>query len=422
MELGAASLREQPFRLHAEPIVFVSYEAQQRAHAFLTQVSNHPTGLGLLRGPLLSGKSTLIRSFVDSLDNDSEVAVVDGANLNTTALLEAVLSQFGYTLRFNSVNELINMLKVYVLQRTVSEETPMLIIENTHAMKPSALRILCELAELRVRQKSALRLLLVSDRSLETIIRAPAMECISSRVTGHFELGPMTEYETTDFLHEKLKAGGCPDPERVIPEIVCSEFHAAAGGWPGILDRIALLALAKAPHCPVTKEHVEYPVLPKRQPETGTEQAMANKQIEITTAEGPPQLFLTQAGDTLKEISLYRSRLVIGRSEHNDLQIDSKYISRHHAMFMRNGDTTFLMDLNSTNGTYVNSCRISNYVMQHNDIISLGNHRIKFVHPGAAKMQEFDDAGSAETTVLKTLQDMRQMLASGKHASHARCP
>lgn len=411
MELGAASLTEQPFRMHGKPIVFVSYEAQQRATAFLQKILNHPTGLGLLRGPSLSGKTTLIRSFVESPESDAEIAIVDGADLNTTALLEAVLSQFGYQLEFNSVNELINMLKVYVLQRTVAAQTPLLIIENTHAMKPSALRVLCELAELRVRQKSALRLLLVSDRSIDTIISAPAMECISSRLTGDFELGPMTEYETTDYLHAKLKAGGCPDPELVIPESVCGEFHIAAGGWPGILDRIALLALAKAPHRPVTKQHVEHPVLPEDQMAVLTPQNPASGQHEATSTGGPPQLFLTQAGETLKEITLNRPRLMIGRSEHNDLQIDSRYISRHHAMLMRNGSVTFLLDLNSTNGTFVNSRHISHHVMMHNDVISLGNHRIKFVHAGATETNEYDTAGSAETVVLKNLQDMRQMLA-----------
>ena len=56
-------------------------------------------------------------------------------------------------------------------------------------------------------------------------------------------------------------------------------------------------------------------------------------------------------------------------------------------MFVRHGSTTLLMDLNSTNGTFVNSRRVSNHVMHDSDIVSIGSHRLKFVHATA------DDSG-----------------------------
>jgi pSer/pThr/pTyr-binding forkhead associated (FHA) protein len=40
-----------------------------------------------------------------------------------------------------------------------------------------------------------------------------------------------------------------------------------------------------------------------------------------------------------------------------------------------------LMDMNSTNGTFVNSQRIKDQVVVHNDIISIGNHQIKYIAP-----------------------------------------
>jgi len=411
MELKAASLRKQPFCSHGQPLVFVSYETQQRAHAFLHKILRHPTGLGLLRGPLLAGKTTLIRAFAESVDNEAEIAVVDGDGLNTKALLEAILSQFGYQLQFNSVNELISMLKVYVLQRTASEQAPMLIIENTHTLPPSGLRVLCELAELRVRYQSALRMVLVSDRSFASIIRAPAMEPVSARLTGEFYLGPMTEYETTDYLHEKLRAGGCPDPDSVIPEYIANEFHTAAGGWPGILDGIAREALVKAPQCPIDKKYVEYAALPDAPAAAAPEPQNTPDENRTRNSADVPQLYLTKDGETVSVVTMHQERLIIGRSEHNDLQIASKFISRNHAMLIRNGPATFLMDLNSTNGTYVNSSRVSNHILMHNDIISLGNHRIKFVHNSAVDTDALDDEGFADTVIMKSLQDMRRMLA-----------
>ena len=232
--------------------------------------------LGLFQGPSLSGKPAIIRHFAETLSDDAAVAVVDGAGLNTTALLEAVLSQFGYELQFSSVNELINMVKVFVLQQTASDHPPRLIVENTHGLNPSALRVLCELAGLRVRTKSALRLILASDRSISSIVKAPAMEAISRRLTGDFHLEPLTPSESTDYLHAKLRAGGCFEPMAVLPLDVCDALHLASGGWPGVLDRLVLLALAKASVCPVGSEHIERPLVPN-----GTPSLVVENNLEI---------------------------------------------------------------------------------------------------------------------------------------------
>ena len=154
MELGAAGLKEQPFPTHGKPLAIVTYQSQRAALDVLRETLEHPTGLSLLQGPALSGKSILIRSFVESLEDDCAVALVDGKGLNTTKLLLAVLRQFGYDIDLSSANELLGLVRVFALQQAAAATPPLLVIENTHELNPSALRALCELAELRVRASS----------------------------------------------------------------------------------------------------------------------------------------------------------------------------------------------------------------------------------------------------------------------------
>ena len=106
-----------------------------------------------------------------------------------------------------------------------------------------------------------------------------------------------------------------------------------------------------------------------------------------------------------------KSRVLVGRSEHNDIAIASRFISRHHALLVRHGKTTFLMDLNSTNGTFVNSKRVSNHVLLHDDIITVGHHRIKFCDPFATTRGTLEGEDFADTAIMKTLEDMRSLLA-----------
>lgn len=407
MQLSAAGLREQPFRTHGYPGVLVPYKGQLAALDFLAETFAHKHGLGLFQGPPLSGKSTIFRQFTESLPEDTASAVVNGAGLETNALLQKILNQFGYDFEFSSINELVNMLKVFVLQQTAADHVPLLIVENTHAMIPGALGTLCDLVALKVQEKSALRLILASDRSMAAMVKAPAMSCIAERQTGSFDLLPLSDFETKNYLYAKMRAGGCSVPAAVFPDDVCMELHAASNGWPGVIDRLVQLALEKAGKAPVTSELIERPAIP------GDLSALLDSKCDwrMDGDVEPPRLFVTYDGETLHDLTMDKPRLLVGRSEHNDLHISSRFISRHHALFVRHGRSTFLMDLNSTNGTFVNSRRVSNLMMKHDDVVQLGNHRIKFVDPTATERTSLDDTGFNETMVMKNLDDIRRLLA-----------
>ena len=408
MDLAAAGLREQPFPTHGKPMAVVTYQSQRDALDMLRETIEHPTGLSLLQGPALSGKSILVRSFLEGLGGDCAVALVDGKGLNTTHLLLAMLRNFGYDIDLSSANELFGLVRVFAMQQAASCGAPLVIIENAHDLNPSALRALCELAELRVRAGSAIKFVLVSDRALGAMVEAPAMRPIARRLLHDFHLRPMNQDETRVYLHEKLIAAGADFPSFIFPADVCKELWQASGGWPGIIDRIALLALASADSLPVPVDVVERPALPNG---TWDQTVLVAASEQAAPSPSPPQLVVSNNGNILQELAMIRPRILIGRSEHNDIAIDSRFVSRHHALLVRHGSATFLMDLNSTNGTFVNARRISNHVLLHDDVITIGHHRIKFNDPHATRRGDLGDVEFADTVIMKTLQDMRSLLA-----------
>jgi general secretion pathway protein A len=408
MDLGAAGLKVQPFPTHGKPSATLSYASQRAALEVLENTYADKAGLSLMQGPALSGKSTLIRSFVNSLHQDCAVAVIDGAGLNTTNLLLSVLRQFGYDVELSSPKELLGLIRVFTLQQAAYHEPPLLIIENTNELRPSALRALCELADLKVQAGSALKIVLVSDQSLQHMITAPAMASIARRLLHDFHMRPMTEQETKDYLHSKLRGAGSSLPDYVFTSAVCTELWNASGGWPGIVDRLALLALSRAESLPVAVSDVEYPALPSG---TWDEEELAIAEQTPITTPVAPELVISSQGQLLRELKMLKPRVLIGRSEHNDIAIDSEYISRHHTLLVRHGASTFLMDLNSSNGTFVNSKRVSNHVLVNNDVITVGTFSIKFLDPDARERGTLEGAEFADTTLMKTLEDMRALLA-----------
>lgn len=76
-----------------------------------------------------------------------------------------------------------------------------------------------------------------------------------------------------------------------------------------------------------------------------------------------------------KKIELV-AKITIGRDPYNDVVVDNKLASRHHAVIQKIKDAYFIKDENSTNGTFVNSIKIpkDKYVkLNHGDNITIGN-------------------------------------------------
>ncbi|HUY03464.1 MAG TPA: FHA domain-containing protein [Rhodocyclaceae bacterium] len=108
------------------------------------------------------------------------------------------------------------------------------------------------------------------------------------------------------------------------------------------------------------------------------------------------KLILSMDGLVLKEIALDRERTTIGRKPHNDIQIDNLAISGEHAVIVTLLDDSFLEDLNSTNGTYVNGQSIKKHCLQNGDVIELGKYRLKYFNDAPQQRAEFDGSQRPE--------------------------
>jgi chromosome segregation ATPase len=94
--------------------------------------------------------------------------------------------------------------------------------------------------------------------------------------------------------------------------------------------------------------------------------------------EGATRLLIRADGET-EVVHVLGRKTSIGRTPDNDLQIDAKYISRHHAVILAGPARTVIEDLNSTNGVLVNSRRVTRQVLQDGDSVVVGRTQFRFV-------------------------------------------
>jgi general secretion pathway protein A len=143
----------------------------------------------------------------------------------------------------------------------------------------------------------------------------------------------------------------------------------AAGTQPGA-------AVAAESHGEATHDHVEH---------TGVRPADVPPQVP----EGPPlaHVLLAHGARTLFERALYPGRLLIGRTPNNDLQIDSKFISRHHCQILSTPTGCTIEDLNSRNGVFVKSKRVRLHHLNDGDVVTIGQHEILYIDERATRRQ-----------------------------------
>jgi pSer/pThr/pTyr-binding forkhead associated (FHA) protein len=104
------------------------------------------------------------------------------------------------------------------------------------------------------------------------------------------------------------------------------------------------------------------------------------------------RLMLSLDGQILAEYNMNKERYTIGRLPDNDIRIDNPAVSGHHSLIINILNDSFLEDLNSTNGTYVNGKLIKKHAMQNGDVITVGHHQLRFIdsQEGDAEQDEFE--------------------------------
>lgn len=126
------------------------------------------------------------------------------------------------------------------------------------------------------------------------------------------------------------------------------------------------------------------------------------------------RLILSLDSQVLAEYNMSKERYTIGRLPDNDVRIDNPAVSGHHSLIINILNDSFLEDLNSTNGTYVNGKLIKKHALQHGDVITIGHHQLRFSDQQASEPEqdEFE-----KTMVIPAGQQNAEQVAAAEKAA-----
>jgi type II secretory pathway predicted ATPase ExeA len=379
MPVQGHSLASKAFGEDADRNLIVSYESHQEAQRFLTSALVQPNGIALLQGPRGAGKTTSVSEQLGWWRRNSAVAIFDGSRASTRQLVSGMLSQYGVDVIPQQDEQMLQALANYLSQKTRAGEAPILIVDNADRLGSSTLSMLNWLAALDVQGRWALRIVLTGRERMAELVGKHSLRNLERRHPTVFTLNPLTQREAISYLRARFIAAGGEGAPDVFPIDVCEALHEQARGWPGRLNDFALEALGRMD--------------------------------ELKDTRSAPRVIVTNNGETLAEYALTKRECIIGRDDMADIVIKDNYVSKLHAMLQLYSNALVLLDLNSTNGTIVNSVETPKKVLRNNDIISLGNHRLKIENLPSVSEAMAEKIRAADTLILKNLDDIRRKRA-----------
>jgi len=401
MYLEHFQLKELPFRLSPDPAFLYLSQIHSRAKAYMESTIWFTDGFVVITGEIGSGKTTLIETFLKELEHDVVIAQINQTQISPIEFLQTVLAQFGFSPFRMRKAELLATLNTFLIEQYANGRKVLLIVDEAQNLTHKVLEEVRLLSGVETTKDKVLRIILAGQPELNDKLNAPELAQLRQRVRLRFHLTALSEPDTIEYVRHRLRVAGAGEREIFEPETYPVVFK-YTGGIPRLINTLcdtAMLAAFAQDRQSVSSEDMESAVAELQWVEYAARTFTdLPSQFEDTASQEQPRvgrLLLSLKGTVVTEALLAPGRYLIGRTPENDLQVDSKFVSRHHAQVITTAEGSVIEDLNSTNGMFLGGKRVRRHKLQPGDVLTIGMHRLAYfrVEPQPTATTTLDDDG-----------------------------
>ncbi len=413
MYLEHFKLTDLPFRLSPDPAYLYPSPIHSRAKAYMESTVWFTDGFVVITGEIGSGKTTLIETFLRELDQNVVVAQINQTQISPIEFLQTMLAHFGFSPFKMRKAELLATLNAFLIEQYANGRKVLLIVDEAQNLSLKVLEEVRLLSGVETTREKVLRIILAGQPELNEKLDSPELVQLRQRVRLRFHLSALSEDNAAEYVRHRLRVAGVGDRELFAPETF-PLIHRYTGGIPRLINTLcdtSLLAAYAQDHLSVGLEDVNAAIaeLQWHEPELRTT-VMPSPPDDTARQQRPPvgQVVLAVNGTVLGESLLVPGRFVIGRTPDNDLQIDNRFVSRHHAQIITTEDGSWIEDLNSTNGIFVRGKRVRRCRLQVGDIAMIGTHELRYSRVTPELTESVPAAPRAEKPAVQQTQAVTQ--------------
>jgi type II secretory pathway predicted ATPase ExeA len=390
MYLDLFKLKELPFRLSPDPQFLYLSKQHARAKAYMESTIWFTDGFVVITGEVGSGKTTLIESFLREVEADIVVAQINQTQVSAIDFLQAVLVQFGFAPFKMKKGELIATLNQFLVEQYAAGRKVLLIVDEAQNLSLRVLEEVRLLSGVETTKDKVLRIILAGQPELNDKLDAPELVQLAQRIRLRFHLGTLSIEDMRAYIQHRLEVAGSADRE-IFAEQTFSEIYRYSGGVPRLVNTLcdtAMMSAYTSDRDYVDVADITTAVEELRWVDFAARSAHLVRPKPEVTPPAPAhdgaapvlgRVLVSTEGRTVQELSLRIGRVIVGRTADNDVQIDSRFVSRHHCQLIVSAQACVIEDLNSTNGIYVKAKRVRRQHLNDGDVVVIGKHELIYV-------------------------------------------
>ena len=237
-------LREKPFALTPDPAFLYPTRQHLMALTMLEYGLVNHAGFCLVTGEVGSGKTTLIRHWLNQLDKNTVVGLISNTNRSFGKLLQWVCLAFGLKHQGKDDAALYETFVEFLVSQYGLGRRVTLIVDEAQNLDLAMLEELRVLSNINADKHLVLQTFLVGQPELRETLKQPALRQFAQRISIDYHLQALSVIETYHYVRHRLQfAGGAAD---LIRGDAIHAAHTAAGGIPRLINQLCDTALVYA--------------------------------------------------------------------------------------------------------------------------------------------------------------------------------
>jgi general secretion pathway protein A len=232
-------LVDAPFRLTPDPRYLFLSAKHADALAHLRLGISESSGFVCITGDVGAGKTTLLRRFLTEVGPEVSTAYIFNPALSAVELLQTINAELGLPATSPSRKVLVDALNAHMLTLRQGGRRALVIIDEAQALELDVLEQLRLLSNLETTTEKLLRVVLVGQPQLRTVLQHPELIQLNQRITLRWHIGPLERGETADYVRHRLAIASRGQCGRVFTPNALRLVHRFSGGVPRLINMIA---------------------------------------------------------------------------------------------------------------------------------------------------------------------------------------
>jgi general secretion pathway protein A len=241
---GFYNLTKKPFQLTADSDFYFNSAVHRRALAYMRYGLTQGEGFVVVTGKPGTGKTMLVKELVHSLNNDNiTIGIMVSSQVGADDLLKIISATFGLPYDGEDKSTLLTRIERFFIQQAMEGKRVLMIVDEAQNLPKDSLEELRMLSNFEMSGKTLFQTFLIGQKQLGDTLFLPEMEQLRQRIVATYQLKPLSEEETKEYILFRMEKAGWKDTPQFDEDIfieICNYTQGIPRRINTLCDRVLL--------------------------------------------------------------------------------------------------------------------------------------------------------------------------------------